>query len=415
MRHGASAALLVLVCQVAHAQRTDVLFIGNSYTYVNDLPNSFRLLALSLGDTVNVASSAPGGYTFQGHCGDPATLGAISSQPWDFVVLQEQSQLPSFPIDQVEELSFPYAAQLVDSILANDICTQPVFYMTWGRQNGDADNCVTWPPVCTYEGMQALLRERYLQMAFDNAAFAAPAGVAWKHVREQLPMLNLYAGDGSHPSVAGTYVVANTMYATLFRSSTVNSSFTMGLPADTALLIRQIASVTVLDSLATWNIGVNDPDAGFTMETFDSCELMFHPNSPGTHFWDLGDGTTSDQSDPYHLFASGDPAVTVTHTVTDGCGRTSTWSQEIDACAVGMTSPTQTPPFSLQDTGAGVLLISNRTHAPGSLLITDAPGHLVASSLAQDGHTLTLAAHGPLFWRFLAADGGIAAGRLILP
>jgi hypothetical protein len=415
MRDAIVTAAFALIPGALCAQQIDVLFIGNSYTGANDLPNSFRQLALSLGDTVSVASVTPGGYTFQGHSVYTATLDAIASQPWDFVVLQEQSQIPSFPIEQVEQISFPFATQLVAAILANDSCTQPVFYMTWGRQNGDADNCDTWPPVCTYEGMQALLRERYLQMAFDNDAFAAPAGVAWKNLRDQYPMLNLYVGDGSHPSVAGTYVVANTMYATMFRASTVGASFTMGLAADTALIIQGIASTTVLDSLSTWNIGVSDPDASFTLETFDSCELMFHPASPGAHFWDFGDGSTSEASDPFHLFASGDPVVTVTHTVTDACGRTATFAVEINACAVGIADHGAMNGLRIHPVGDGLLKITNPSHVRGNLVLMDGMGRRATQTTGTDGRTLRTALRGPILWRFTADDGSITSGRTFLP
>lgn len=214
----AFASGLVLSLQ---AQTTRVLFIGNSYTSVNDLPEMTRQLALSLGDTLIVANSSPGGYTFQQHTANAATQGLIDQGNWDFVVLQEQSQLPSFPPSQVAAECLPYAQALVDTIRAHSPCAEPVFYMTWGRQNGDAQNCASWPPVCTYEGMQQQLRQSYLQMAQDNNAACAPAGMAWKRMREEFPAINLYSSDGSHPSVAGTYLVACTMYSTFFRSSTV--------------------------------------------------------------------------------------------------------------------------------------------------------------------------------------------------
>ncbi|MCB0764529.1 MAG: hypothetical protein KDB84_07475, partial [Flavobacteriales bacterium] len=95
------AFILFLLCTLGqctmHAQQTSVLFIGNSYTYVNDLPNTFRQLALSLGDTVVVGSSAPGGYTLFQHSTYAPTLAAIASRPWDYMVMQEQSQLGALP------------------------------------------------------------------------------------------------------------------------------------------------------------------------------------------------------------------------------------------------------------------------------------------------------------------------------
>ena len=61
----------------------------------------------------------------------------IRSGSWDFVVLQEQSQLPSFPIEQVTAEVFPYARYLDSVIKAHNSCAQTIFYMTWGRKNGD--------------------------------------------------------------------------------------------------------------------------------------------------------------------------------------------------------------------------------------------------------------------------------------
>ena len=52
---------------VSFAQTKNVLFLGNSYTGVNNLPLLTYNLALSLGDTINYDSNTPGGYTYQGH------------------------------------------------------------------------------------------------------------------------------------------------------------------------------------------------------------------------------------------------------------------------------------------------------------------------------------------------------------
>lgn len=71
---------LGLLCAVlpGMAQSTRVLFIGNSYIGVNDLPEMTRQLALSLGDTLVVQSSTPGGTTFQGHSTNPTTQALIA-------------------------------------------------------------------------------------------------------------------------------------------------------------------------------------------------------------------------------------------------------------------------------------------------------------------------------------------------
>jgi hypothetical protein len=135
---------------VSFAQTKNVLFLGNSYTGVNNLPLLTYNLALSLGDTINYDSNTPGGYTYQGHSTNATSLAKIAQGNWDFVVLQEQSQMPSFPPSQVATEVYPYAQILVDSIKLANACAEPLFYMTWGRKNGDAGN---WPLILLFAHM----------------------------------------------------------------------------------------------------------------------------------------------------------------------------------------------------------------------------------------------------------------------
>ena len=125
-------------------QARNVLFIGNSYTQVNNLPAMVAAIAESMGDRMTYQSNTPGGCTFSQHCTNQS-MQLIRSGEWDAVVLQEQSQLPSFPQSQVETEVFPYAKRLVDSIYANNPCCEPMFYMTWGRKNGDGQNAAEFP------------------------------------------------------------------------------------------------------------------------------------------------------------------------------------------------------------------------------------------------------------------------------
>jgi hypothetical protein len=74
--------------------------VGNSYTSYNNLPVLFQDLSSSLGKTVVVDSKLNGGYTFQSHANDPVTYQKMNSAEWDYVVLQAQSQEPSFPYAQ---------------------------------------------------------------------------------------------------------------------------------------------------------------------------------------------------------------------------------------------------------------------------------------------------------------------------
>ncbi len=262
-----------------------------------------RQLAWSNGDTVFYESNSPGGYTFELHTTNSTTISKIKDHKWDYVVLQEQSQRPSFPPSQVAVEVYPYAAILDSMIKASNICAETVFFMTWGRKYGDQANCPSYPPLCTYLGMQQRLRESYLEMGNTLSATVAPVGVAWKNSIEADSMINLYISDNSHPSVEGTYLNACVFYATLFQESPVGLPFTSTINPSTATFLQNIAATTVLDSLSTWNINANATIADYTYSTNNN-NISFFNNSVNAdkYNWDFGDGNTDTVPDPIHTY-----------------------------------------------------------------------------------------------------------------
>ncbi|MBL4592527.1 MAG: hypothetical protein JKX68_01785, partial [Flavobacteriales bacterium] len=128
---------IILSFGTLNGQITNVLFLGNSYTNVNNLPLLVKNVALSFGDTINTNQNTPGGYTYNLHTTNSTTLSLIQSQQWDFVILQEQSQIPSLPQSITgSDYSVPHSITLNNLIKNNYSCTETVFYMTWGRKNG---------------------------------------------------------------------------------------------------------------------------------------------------------------------------------------------------------------------------------------------------------------------------------------
>lgn len=295
-----------------------VLFIGNSYTYTNSMPDMFKNFAQAMGDTVTYTMSAPGGYTFQQHTTLPATLSGITSQPWDIVVLQEQSQLPSFDPTQVATEVYPYARWLDSFVNDYDSCIETMFMMTWGRKNGDASNCPFYTPVCTYAGMQGRLRESYMEMAFNNHASVAPVGAAWKIIVDSFSAIDLYSPDESHPSVAGSYLQACVFYTSIFHRSAQGCTYLGGLTASVAATLQRIADKVVLDSLSLWQQHGHYPYAAFTHATTGFTVNFTNNSQRGTGTWAFGDGGTSATASPTHTYtASG--IYTVTLTVTNDC------------------------------------------------------------------------------------------------
>jgi hypothetical protein len=226
------------------------LFIGNSYMSVNNLPQLVQALSSSLGDVLVYDSNTPGGQTFQMQAANPVNYQKMAAQEWDYIILQGQSQEPSFPFEQVNSQTLPYAVQLADSAKAIQPCSQVNYFMTWGRQNGDPQ----WDSISTFDKMNARLRDAYLRIADSANAAVSPVGVAWKYIRDNHPNINLYQQDGSHPSLEGSYLAACVFYSSLFHQSSFGSNYNPGIDPNTASILQTVASSIVLDSLNTWQL-----------------------------------------------------------------------------------------------------------------------------------------------------------------
>lgn len=273
--------ILLAVCALVSSSQaqdtTRVLFLGNSYTYYNDLPQLLTDLAADMGHVVEIASNTPGGYTLQGHASNDTSLDLIAEGGWDFVVLQEQSQIPSFPDFQVEADFFPAAEYLVNFIRDNNDCAIPLFYMTWGREEGDAQNCDNWPPVCTYEGMQELLTNNYLEACDLNNSWCAPVGVVWEDVFLGTS-IEVFDEDGSHPSLAGSYLAASTLFVAMFGENPSTSVFDAGLGFDDSQTIDNAVWDVWQDAPGFWrqydliqaSLDIEEGPFGYTIEVSTS-------------------------------------------------------------------------------------------------------------------------------------------------
>lgn len=217
---------------------------------VNNLPQMVQDLSASMNDVLIFDSNTPGGQTFQNHAANPVNYQKMAAQPWDYIILQGQSQEPSFPYSQVNSATLPYAVQLADSAKAIQPCSQVNFFMTWGRQNGDPQ----WDSINTFDKMNQRLRAAYLRIADSAAASVSPVGVAWKYTRDNYPNINLYQQDGSHPSLEGSYLAACVFYTSLFHQPTIGSNYNPGIDPTSAGILQQVASSIVLDSLSTWKL-----------------------------------------------------------------------------------------------------------------------------------------------------------------
>ena len=247
----AAVAVLALAVSLTSCKKTPevttkirVLFIGNSLTYMNDLPSVLAGLAKSRAIDVEYDMYAPGGYKLSQHASDPQALEKINKGDWDFVILQEQGQMPAFSQQQEETEVYPYARKLCQMARDANPRAQVAFYMTMARRNGDQQNAAAFPELATYEGMQRRINFGYTQMAEQNQALLIPVGVAWQKVRSQRPDLDIY-GDDLHPNITGTYLAACVFYGALFKDNPVGLPYPKQIDGDTAGYLQKLAQETI--------------------------------------------------------------------------------------------------------------------------------------------------------------------------
>jgi hypothetical protein len=177
-----------------------VLFIGNSLTYANQLPDMVERLASAVGGaTITTESVVFGNYSLQDHWVRGDAIRAIEQGGWDVVVLQQgPSSLP-----ESRALLVQYAEMFAERIRA--VGARPALYSVWPeRSRAEAWDDVTSSYAAAAQAVDGML---------------LPAGEAVREARRQDPTLQLCAADGFHPSALGSYLAALVIYARLTEHS----------------------------------------------------------------------------------------------------------------------------------------------------------------------------------------------------
>ncbi len=223
-----------------------ILFIGNSYTYVNDLPHIVTELARAGNESVVAEAVANPNATLLTNAASAEAAIRRKASTWNVVVLQEQSQIPALA-QLREERMYPTARRLVR--LVDDVGAEPMFFLTPARRLG-------WPEVGLkgYESMQLAVEQGYLDIARELKAAIAPAGVAWSAARARRNSLDLWRADGSHPTILGSYLTGCVFYAAILHKPATRLSYHANLPSRLAAELQAIATKTVLDDPLEWNL-----------------------------------------------------------------------------------------------------------------------------------------------------------------
>ena len=169
---------------------THVLFIGNSHTFHNDVPKMFESMARAGGHSVKTDMIAHGGWTLLDHAQSAETTQKIRSEEWDYIVLQEQGDVPSFSSSREQEM-YPAIRGLHNEISARG--AETVLFMTWGHRDGSLAEGVGG-----YNAESAVVENTYVKIGNELDVAIAPVGVAWWTAMRSNPNLDLWVDDGNH-------------------------------------------------------------------------------------------------------------------------------------------------------------------------------------------------------------------------
>lgn len=183
----------------------DILFIGNSRTFVNDMPSMVRTIADSAHSPVkyHIVMHALPGIRLQDHWNNPQ-VHELLKRKWDFVVLQGRSNEQVVP--SVNASFQTYGRKLIDEAQAAG--SMPVLFVMWRY----ADNDPLYRNMPELKGrLYGMIQQSYEELAQSTGAKMVNVGRVWEKVRESAPQIPLYL-DTNHPSIYGSYLAALMFY-----------------------------------------------------------------------------------------------------------------------------------------------------------------------------------------------------------
>ena len=172
----------------------NILFIGNSHTYYNDMPRLIKLRANEAGYNCRITMLAHPNWFLSQHAEEPEARFNILHGKYDYVVLQEHAH----PFGPEEE--FLEAAIALNKMI-REAGSTPVIYECWAKKDEPE--------------LQDHMNEVHRHVAEEIGALIAPVGENWWTYKESWPNLEMYDGDGAHASCAGSDFAAKLIWETI--------------------------------------------------------------------------------------------------------------------------------------------------------------------------------------------------------
>ncbi len=216
----------------------NILFIGNSHTFVNNIPEIFKNIANSAGIELNVAAVTNGGWSLERHASfdDPygsAIDAVLKGRKFDFVVLQEQSIRPAAEPDKFRAA----VGILLEKIKENG--ASPYLYCTWGLKTG---NAILEKHGWTTESMTEKVAESVDAVGNELGIPVAHVGKAFLDVSTNHGEIELYAPDLLHASKYGSFLAALTIFAKIFNRDVSDIKYNYIFTEEEAAILKDAAN-----------------------------------------------------------------------------------------------------------------------------------------------------------------------------
>jgi len=218
-----------------------MLWVGNSFFYYNNSMHGHVTQLLNAADQKGHRSSsatisgsgfnwhdvaayfkpnAVGSYSF---VGDNEVVFNTFDRPFDATMMMDCSQCPVHP--KLQPIFYEFAKKHSDTV--RKFGSEPIFFMSWAYADKPE--------------MTELLAAEYIKVGKLNNALVVPAGYSFANSLAKRPDLGLLVADKRHPNLAGTYLAASTVLASVYKINPIGNKYTAGLPPDVVKHLQTVA------------------------------------------------------------------------------------------------------------------------------------------------------------------------------
>lgn len=211
-----------------------VLFIGNSLTYYNNLPDIIGQLAKSAKQKKFIFKmAAEPNFSLEDHWNKGDARKLISKGKWDFVVLQQGPSASAEGRKYLLDYSILFAKEIAR------VGAKSALYMVWASEQRKQD----------FERVS----ESYAMSAKEVNGLLFPAGEAWLEAWRRDPKLELYSSDRFHPSPAGSYLAALVIYQQLYGKSPIGLPYKLKLSSGGEVKLSESEAKVLQEAAAVTN------------------------------------------------------------------------------------------------------------------------------------------------------------------